>query len=278
MHDKKRPAALSFVSSQLARLRLLRQQRSIRDKTQTFAIEGIRQFVQACDAGFAFDTLFVSEALLRHGLAGKLVRRLCPQPGVQRVALTPEQFRSIATLERASGVAAIVRQRWTRLDDAQPGRVGWLVVDHIRSAGNLGTILRTAEACGMSGVLFVEDGCDPYDPAVVRASMGGVFHLQLVRTRPRELGFWLARHEVQTIGLSPCANRPWHALPEGKSFAIALGEERAGLSSPLRRLCDTELCLPMSGHADSLNVAIAAGVMMYELVRARGELAADDRG
>jgi TrmH family RNA methyltransferase len=275
MHDKK-PAALSSVSSQLARLRLLRQQRLLRDKTQTFVIEGIRQFVQACDAGFTFDTLVVSDALLRHGLAGKLVRRLCRQPGVRRVALTPEQFRSISTLERASGVAGIVRQRWTRLDDARPGQVGWLVVDHIRSAGNLGTILRTAEACGMSGVLFVDDACDPFDPAVVRASMGGVFHLQLVRTRPRELGFWLARHDVQTIGLSPSATQPWHTLPRGTSYAIALGEERAGLSSPLRRLCDAELRLPMSGHADSLNVAVAAGVMMYELVRVRGELAADE--
>ena len=268
MHDKQRPAA-SFASSQLARLRLLRQQRSIRDKTPTFVVEGIRQFVQACDAGFAFDTLFVSEALLRHGLAGKLVRRLSRQPGVRRVALTPEQFRSITTLERASGVAAIVRQRWTSLERATPGRVGWLVVDHIRSAGNLGTILRTAEACGVSGLIFVGDACDPFDPAVVRASMGGVFHLQLLRTRPRELGFWLAQHEVQTIGLSPNASRPWHALPPGTSYAIALGEERAGLSSPLKRLCDAELRLPMSGHADSLNVAIAAGVMMYELVRAK---------
>jgi TrmH family RNA methyltransferase len=100
--------------------------------------------------------------------------------------------------------------------------------------------------------------------------MGGVFHLSLVRTRPRELGLWLAKHDVQTIGLSPCANRPWHELPPAKSYAIALGEERAGLSSPLKRLCDTELRLPMRGRADSSNVSIAAGVMMYELVRIRG--------
>jgi TrmH family RNA methyltransferase len=268
MHDKQRPSA-SFVSSQLARLRLLRQQRSVRDKTQTFAIEGIRQFVRASDAAFAFDTLFVCDALLRHGLAGKLVRRLCRQPGVRRVTLTTEQFRAITTLDRASGVAGIVRQRWTRPEDARPGRVGWLVVDHIRSAGNLGTIVRTAEACGVSGVFFVGHACDPYDLAVVRASIGGVFHVQFVRTRPRELGFWLARHDVQTLGLSPCATQPWHKLPSGKSYAVALGEERAGLSSPLKRLCDAELCLPMSGHADSLNVAVAAGVMMYELVRAK---------
>jgi TrmH family RNA methyltransferase len=189
---------------------------------------------------------------------------------VTRIVLTPEQFRSIATLERASGIAAVVRQRWMRLDEAQPGRIGWLIVDHIRSAGNLGTILRTAEACGVAGAMLVGDACDPFDPGVVRASMGGVFHLSLVRTRPRELGRWLAKHDVQTIGLSPCASRPWHELPPGNSYAIALGEERAGLSSPLKRLCDTQLRLPMSGRADSLNVAVAAGVMMYELVRVRG--------
>src|SRR5215212_8299524 len=92
------------VSSQLARLRLLRQRRSVRDKSGTFVIEGIREFVQACDAGFAFETLFVCPVLLRHSLAGKLVRRLRRDQVVSRVTLTPEQFRSIATLERASGI------------------------------------------------------------------------------------------------------------------------------------------------------------------------------
>ncbi len=263
-HPTQSPA---FVSDQLTRLRQLRQRRALRDSTNSFVIEGIRQFVQGCDAHFDFDTIFISPVLLKQGLAQKLARRLIAR-GTRKIMLTPEQFRSISTTERASGVIAIVKQRWTPLNEIDPNRgIGWLIIDHIRSPGNLGTILRTAEAVGMSGILFAGDDCDPHDPAVVRASMGGVFHLPLTRTRPRELSYWLAQHHVATLGLSPQAAGLWSKLPPAARYAIVLGEERAGISSPLRRLCDAELRLPMTGRADSLNVSVAAGVMMYELVR-----------
>ena len=119
----------------------------------------------------------------------------------------------------------------------------------------------------MSGVFFVGDDVDPFDPAAIRASMGGIFHLPVCRTRPRELSVWLAQNQVQTLGLSPRASILWTEVPVASAYAIALGEEREGLSSALGRLCDTAVRLPMTGRADSLNVAIAAGVMMYELAR-----------
>jgi TrmH family RNA methyltransferase len=264
----------SFVSRQLSRLQSLRQRRDLRESSRTFVIEGIRQFVQACDAGIEFDTIFYSPVLLRHGLSQRLTRHLSAT-GVRHVLLSPEQYRSISTLPRASGIAAIVRQRWTKFEEVDSDRgLGWLIIDHIRSPGNLGTILRTAEAVGMSGVFFVGEACDPYAPTAVRASMGGIFHLPLTRTRPRELSVWLAANQVQTIALSPHAQKLWTHGPITQRHAIALGEERQGISSPLRRLCDTELRLPMTGHADSLNVAVAAGVMMYELARRRGILQA----
>jgi TrmH family RNA methyltransferase len=260
----------SFVSRQLSRLQSLRQRRDFRESSRTFVIEGIRQFVQACDAGFEFDTIFCSPVLLRHGLSQKLARH-SSAAGIRTIVLSPGQYRSICTLPRASGIAGIVRQRWTKLQQIDPDRgLGWLIIDYIRSPGNLGTILRTAEAVGMSGVFFIGETCDPYAPAVARASMGGIFHLPLTRTRPRELSVWLATNQVQAIALSPHAQQAWTDGAVAPRYAIALGEERQGISSPLRRLCDTELRLPMTGHADSLNVAVAAGVMMYELARRRG--------
>jgi RNA methyltransferase, TrmH family len=266
MHEKPSPSAL-LPAAQIARLCSLRRDRARRDHSKLFVIEGIRQFIQACDEGFAVDTIFVSPVLLQQGIACKLVRRVTAG-GARKVVLTPEQFRGISTTERASGVAAIVRQRWTPLVETPIGGTGWLVIDTIRSPGNLGTILRTAEAVGMSGVIFASPAVDPYDPLVVRASMGGIFHIPLTRTTPRELGFWLAAREVDLIGLSPTAPRLWTDLPASPGgHAIAVGDERTGLSPPLRRLCDTQVKLPMPGRADSLNVAVAAGVMMYELVR-----------
>ena len=270
-HHRDRFAPSRDAAAHLARLRSLRASRVQRDRLKRFAVEGVRQFIQACDAGFDVDTLFVSPVLLQHGTARQLVRRLAAD-GVRGVVLTPEQFRTVSTAVHASGIAAIVRQRWTPLEDAPatgPG-AGWLVIDALRSAGNLGTILRTAEATRVSGVIFASDAVDPYDPAVVRPSMGGVFHVPLIRTTPRQLGYWLAARRVDLVGLSPHAPRPWTDLPPAPGgHAIALGDERTGLSPAIQRLCDTHVRLPMPGRADSLNVAVAAGVMMYELVRRR---------
>jgi TrmH family RNA methyltransferase len=248
-------------------IRRLIHSRPARDSKQLFWIEGIRQFVRAHDAHFEFDTIVFNPLLLRSGLARKLVRRLCAS-GVRQVRITPEQFRRVSITPRASGIGAIVRQKWTPLRGASPGRgLGWLIVSRLRSPGNLGTILRTAEAVGMSGVIFLGDGADPFDPLVLRASMGGTFHLSIVRAYPDALRMWLDDNRFCCIGLSPCAPRLWTDLPGDRPLAIAVGEERRGLSDPLERLCKMHVRLPMTGRADSVNVSVAAGVMMFELMR-----------
>jgi TrmH family RNA methyltransferase len=269
MHETHNRPLVS-VPHLFAQVRSLRQSRRARDQTQTFVFEGIRQFIQAHDAGFEFDTILYDPVLLQHGGARSIVRKLV-RAGVRCATLTPEQFRAISTTERASGIAGIAKQKWIPLAEAVANRgAGWVVVEQIRSPGNLGTILRTAEATGMSGVIFVgPDASDPYDPHVVRASMGGIFHIPLVRTTAHALSVWLNVNGIDTIGLSTHTDRNWTDLPPARSYAILLGEERAGLSAPMRRLCDCQVRLPMCGQADSLNVAVAAGVMMYELVRRR---------
>ena len=125
----------------------------------------------------------------------------------------------------------------------------------------------TAEATGVGGAIFVGPRCDPFNPTVVRASMGGLFHLPLVRATHEPLGRWARTNKVRLVGLSPEADRLWTELPSFAAVALAIGEERQGLSARLRALCDTTVRLPMTGRADSLNVGVAAGVMMYELVR-----------
>jgi TrmH family RNA methyltransferase len=251
-------------------IRSLRQFRRARDLQQTFVIEGIRQFIRAHEASYRFDAIIHSHALLQHGMARSIIRRLT-RMGASRSDISPEEFRALSTTQHASGVIAIARQRWTPLAQADPHRgPGWIVVEQIRSAGNLGTILRTAEATGMSGVIFMgERAADPYDPDVVRASMGGIFRIPLVRASAHELSVWLNVHGIESIGLSTHTSRDWTDLPPARSHAVLLGEEREGLSPPMRRLCDHQVRLPMPGQADSLNVAVAAGVMMYELLRRR---------
>ena len=141
------------------------------------------------------------------------------------------------------------------------------MVESLRSPGNLGTILRTAEAAGLTGIIFVGRQCDPFDPAVVRASMGGLFPLRLVRSNPEELGAWAAEQGITLVGLSPRADRLWTELPPNEGIGLVVGDERSGLSEQMNKQCRVTVRLPMVGRADSLNAAVAAGVVMYELVR-----------
>ena len=258
------------VEGVLGWVRSLQSHRGTRDAQGRFWIEGVRQFVQACDAGYSFDTVVLSRVLLTSDLADMLARRLMKSPTVRRVRVTPEEFRSVSITERASGIGAVVRQRWTPLEHAQGTRgLCWLIVEDLRSPGNLGSILRTAEATAVAGVIFLSPRVDPFDPNVVRASMGGLFHLQLVRSTPAELRQWAKRERVRLIGLSPDAERLWTGVDVSGPLGLVIGEERKGLSGAVMELCDDRVRLPMPGHADSLNVAVAAGVMMYEMVRRR---------
>lgn len=263
MHENSSAASIPKV---LSRIRALAD-RQARDAEGCFWIEGIRNFVQACDAKLTFQTVLHSPVLLKSSLAEMLVRRLIAA-GIPRVRVAPEQFRSVSTAASASGIGAIVRQHWTALESARPSRgLCWLILESLRSPGNLGTILRTAEACGAGGVIFLGDRCDPFDPAVVRASMSGIFHLQLIRTTHECLRGWARAHGIQLVGLAPNATRLWTELPAAARTGLIIGGERAGLSPRLLELCNEAVRLPMSGRADSLNVAVAAGVMMYEMVR-----------
>jgi len=263
MHERPQPAAT--VPQVLARVRAL-SHRKVRDASGTFWVEGIRQFVQAFDASYPFEAIVYSRVLLKSDLAEMLVRRLGAR-GVRRVAVTPEQFRSVSTTERASGIGAVVRQRWTPLGDVPVDRP-LLVIESLRSAGNLGTILRTAEATGVGAVVFLSAACDPFDPAVVRAIMGGIFHLRLVPTDHANFAGWAAKRGVAVVGLSPEAPRLWMELDHaGGPVAVLIGEERSGLTAAGRALSTQTVRLPMCGRADSLNVGVATGVMLYELVR-----------
>lgn len=263
--NETRPSHAS-ISNLLARARSLNS-RQIRDREQCFWLEGVRHFIQAFDAGREFETVVYSRILLKVPLAEMLVRQLRAS-GVSVVRVAPEQFRTVSRAERASGIGAIVRQHWTPLADARPERgLCWLVIEQIRSPGNLGTIFRTAEAVGVGGIIFVGPLPDPFDPIVIRSSMGGIHHLSLVRTTHYELASWVKSHRVRLIGLSPEATPLWTDMSDARPVAIVLGEERGGLSTELRALCQTTVRLPMTGRADSLNVGVAAGVVLYELVR-----------
>ncbi len=257
------------VDEVLNDVRQLQRRRESRDSRGLHYIEGVRNFVQASDSRVPFHTLIVSKALLRVGLAQKLVRR-ARRRSTPCLFVTPEQFRSVARLERASGIGAIVHQHWSRLHQASPrGGLCWLAVTRVRSPGNLGSLLRTSAAVGCAGLVVIGRDVDPFDPAVVRASMGAVFQQRIVRCGRKAFRHWVRRHHCQVVGATPEAKQPYHRMRYRRPTVLLVGEERKGLSETQREICDATVSIPMVDAVDSLNLAVAGSLMLYEVFRQR---------
>jgi RNA methyltransferase, TrmH family len=257
------------VEAALTEVKKLQFDRKYRDASGLFFIEGVRNFVQAIDNSFDVSTILYSEKLLTAPLARKLVRQT-RRKGVNSVSLTPEQFRHISHTERASGVAAIVRQRWFELDDVSPQTsLCWVALETVRSPGNLGTLIRTSEAIGGAGFIFIGGRVDPFARDVLRASMGALFRQKFVRTGFSTLNQWLHHHSCHVIGASPDGTIDFHQFDYPGSTVLFLGEERQGLTQQQRDLCQHLIRIPIVGTADSLNLAVAGSLLMYEVYRSK---------
>ena len=251
----------------LSTVKKLKSDRNYRDRHQLFFIEGVRNFVRLADNKFRFAVILYSEKLLTAPLARKLMRQL-RRGGVTTVKLTPEQYRSISSYPRASGIAAIAYQHWRKLDRIIPqSNFCWTVLEKVNSPGNLGTLIRTSEAAGGSGFILLGKSIDPFDPNVIRATMGALFEQNLIRTKHSLFKWWLNRHRCSVIGVSPDGKANFHYFNFPDRTLLFLGEERNGLTLKQRELCQDFVSIPMTGKADSLNLAIAGSLLLYEVRR-----------
>jgi TrmH family RNA methyltransferase len=208
-----------------------------------------------------------SERLLIAPLARKWVRRL-KRADTPYCRVTPEQFRSISGAARASGVGAILRQKIMGLEQVPASeRMCWMAVGQIRTPGNLGTLMRTACAAGAAGFIFLGEGADAFHPLAVRASMGAIFGIPLVRTNVTSLRRWVRENSVQVIGASPDGDVLFNRTHYGDRVVLMIGEERRGLTAEQRTLCDQLVRIPMHDRLDSLNAAVAGSLMLYEVLR-----------
>lgn len=245
------------------------QQQAHRERTQRHFVEGIRQVLQALDGGMTMEHLVLSPVLMHNPYLQKRIR-MAARSGVPVTQLQPEEFRQVSTTPHASGVGAIVRQHWTPLERANPlAGLCWLAVGALRSPGNLGTILRTAHAAGAAGLVVMDRSLDVFRPEVVRASMGSVFALQLVRASPKQLASWCHQAGSTVVGTSPTGQGHYCQVPVASPLVVLVGEERGGLTAQQLAVTTHVVRIPMAAGADSLNVAVATGVVLFDLLRRR---------
>ncbi len=230
-------------------------------------IAGIRSFIRCVDHGIGFEAVVFSKRLLIASTAQMLLRRL-RAGGTPTIAVSPERYRRMSWEARASGIMAIVRRHEGPLTPPERDSV-WVCVGEIRSPGNLGTLLRSAEAVGASGLICLGGAADPFDPRAVRASMGSLFALRIARASGAELRAWADGYGVQLVGADPAGEVVYDTAVYRRPCVLVLGEERRGLTAEQRAACGSLVRIPMAAGCDSLNVGVAGSLLLYAARRQR---------
>jgi TrmH family RNA methyltransferase len=256
----------SRSNSKIKQIRELRQ-RKAREASGLFLVEGIRQVGEAFQSGVGIHAIYYAPELLDSEFALQLVESQS-MAGVPCYPTSIEVFHSIANKENPQGILAVVCQQNYQLAELNPENFPWgVALVSPQDPGNLGAILRTIDAVGASGVLLLESSVDIYHPTAVRASMGSFFWHPVVSATFPEFLQWAKQHEYHVYGASAHAALDFRRVRAYESPRILLlGSEREGLSDEQKATCELVVRLPMLGRATSLNLAVAAGILLYAML------------
>ena len=260
-----RPIA-SLTNDRVKRARSLRDKRG-RRREGVFLAEGWRILLEARDAGHRPLELWLSDPEPAQPLARALIADVLAAGAVyQASADVLAKLSGKDNPQTAAGVFADLPLDLPRLDRAAASL--WLVAEQLRDPGNLGTLMRTADATGAGGLILLDECADPFSVEAVRASMGAVFTVPLARASGDDFVTWLRGGAGQLVGLSLAAGAVAHTAARytAPTF-LMVGNEARGLPAALEAACDTLVTLPMHGRADSLNAAVAGAVAAYEVLR-----------
>ena len=243
----------------------LRERRD-RDQSGLFLIEGYRELKRAIDAGRKVQCLLYCPELF----LGENEQELIEKSGALALSCTPEVFAKISYRDRPDGLLAIAPQVHLGLKELHLSSTPFLVIaESIEKPGNLGTILRSCDAAHVDGVIVCDPTTDIHNPNVVRSSVGTLFTLPVVEASLEETLAFLGQHQIHIVAATPHAKQTHIEADLTKPIAIAVGTEQYGLSPALMNLSDCQVRIPMLGVADSLNVASATTLMLYEVLRQR---------
>jgi TrmH family RNA methyltransferase len=245
------------------------RKRAVRDADNQLLIEGYREVSRALENRYPARTVFFCPALFQ-GVNEQALLGRARQAGADLIECTEPVFRKMAYRDRPEGLLAVGPQIRLGLDDLQPGGQGlWLVAEAIEKPGNLGSILRSADAAGAGGVIVCDPCTDIHNPNTVRASIGTLFCLPVAVARRDETIAWLKRNRIQTVAATPAADRLYSDVDLRPATALVVGAEQWGLSAAWLENPEAAVRIPMRGKADSLNVANAATILLFEAVRQR---------
>lgn len=241
-----------------------------RNETGLFLTEGARLIEQALKAGWEIDTLVISNSGAELDFVQGLAQRIA-ESGASVLQVPDRLAGSIARKDNPQSVIAAVKQRPFDLGALDQGNERlWIGLYECRDPGNLGTILRTADCAGAAGVILIEQCCDPYSLEAVRASMGSLFDVKVAKADFETFKMWCRAAGLTTVAASVNGTGSHVDIDFKRPSLILMGNEQRGLPEDVEAQCDTLCLIPMRGGADSLNLAQATAIMLYEGWRQRG--------
>ncbi|HET7031354.1 MAG TPA: RNA methyltransferase [Candidatus Limnocylindrales bacterium] len=262
-----RPAITSLTNPRVKAAVRLRDRRE-REATGLTLVDGAREILRALDAGVALDTTFLAPDLVRSPDAIAVADRLSRREST--IEVSPDVLAKVAFGDRSDGVVAVVTVPRPRLDDvALPEDPLVVVVEGVEKPGNLGAILRSADGAGVDAVVVADPRTDVFNPSAIRASLGTIFALPVVSASSADALTWLRDRGIRPVAAIVEASVPYVAADLRGPLAIVLGSEAGGLSEAWRVPDVVAISIPMAGIADSLNVSVAAAVVLFEAVRQR---------
>ena len=243
--------------------------RSRRDTDGRFIIEGYRPITRALEAGFKLEELFFSPEWFLGKNEMKVVEQ-AEKNGTPITKLSKAAFAKIAYRDSPEGLIGIGKQWQTTLNDLKLSENPYVIVlESIEKPGNLGTILRSADATGAEAVIVCDPVTDVFNPNVVRSSTGVLFKMQIATATSKDMLAFCKTHGIRTLAATPHTENLYTEVDLTSPIAIVMGSEQFGLSETLMEACDLKVKMPMLGMADSLNVSAATVVLAYEVVRQR---------
>lgn len=241
-----------------------------RDAEKAFLAEGLKLVIDALDGGWTVKTFVFAKSGRGNPLVEKTAARV-KAGGGDVLEVTAKILEAITRRDNPQAVAAVIGQKWLPLEKvaAAPGDVV-VALDRVRDPGNLGTVIRTADAVGAKAVVLVGESTDPWGLEAVRATMGSVFAVPLARASADEFLLWRRTWDGVTVGTHLKGAVDFRTIkPGNKPVLLLMGNEQQGLPDQLAQACDVLARIPQAGRADSLNLAVATGIMLWELRRDR---------
>ncbi len=245
------------------------RQRSDRDEHGEMIIEGYRELKRALDNKHLPKALFICPEFYMGTNEPALIEQ-CRQAGAELFECSRPVFEKISYRDRPEGLLAIAPQvKWKLSDLILPDNPLLVVAEAIEKPGNLGTILRSADAAGVHAVIVCDRCTDINNPNVVRASTGTLFAIPVIEATTDEVLTWLHANHIQILAATPHTDFEYYQVDLKKGTALVVGTEQYGLTDTWMNAADLKVRIPMLGQADSLNVAAATTILLYEAVRQR---------